>query len=194
MKRRCVRNEEGADEEDADDKMVYQAGNRVYFYAPVSRQSILSLIRRLREAEKAIGSSDIVVADPHIVLFIHSEGGDAYAGLSGMDHIRNSRIPIHTVSDGFVASAATFLLLGGSKRFTLPHSSILIHQLTTSFWGKYADLIDEMENSHQLMETIKSIYKQFTTMKTKKLNSLLKKELTMSASECVEYGVVSGVL
>ena len=131
--------------------------------------------------------------DPYIVMFIHSEGGDAYSGLSGMNHIQSSSVPIYTVSDGFVASAATFLLLGGAKRFAMPHSTILIHQLSTAFWGKYADLIDEMANTHQLMNTLRTLYKKHTTLRKKKLEQLLQKELTMTADQCMKHGFVQGL-
>ncbi len=189
----CTTEEDATEEPATDlDKLIHQHGNQVYFHAPVSRESILALVRCLCDAENAIYSSKIVTRDRHIQLFIHSEGGDAYAGLSGMNHIQKFKTPIHTISDGFVASAATFLLLGGAKRYAMPHSTILIHQLTTCFWGKYAELIDEMENSHQLMRTIRAIYKKNTTITKKRLNSLLKKELTITAEECVEYGIVMG--
>ena len=45
---------------------------------------------------------------------------------------------------GFVASAATFLLLAGAERLAMPNAHILIHQIRTGFWGKFNDLLDEV--------------------------------------------------
>ena len=87
-----------------------------------------------------------------IFLYIHTDGGDAYAGLSAMDHIKNMRVPVHTVVDGLCASAGTFILMGGEKKYALRHSSVLIHQLRLGFWGTYEDLKDEMQNSDKIDE------------------------------------------
>ena len=177
--------------EDNGDSTVMQIRNVVYFHAPVSRDTIVALLQKLNEA--ATYALTTFGTKASVTLFIHSEGGDAHAGLSGMDHIQNCRVPVTTVADGFVASAATFLLLGGHTRLAMCHSTVLIHQLSTAFWGKYAELVDEMQNSHQLMQTIRILYKKTTKLRNKQLNSILQKELTITAKECVTYGIVSGM-
>ena len=127
-----------------------------------------------------------------IVLFLHSEGGDAYAGLSGMNHIQACRVPVHCVADGFVASAATFLLLAGRRRSGMEHSVVLIHQLSTGFWGKFTDLKDECANSEQLMQMLRDLYTSRTRLSRKKIDRILSKELTMTIPQCIECGIVDG--
>ena len=191
MRKRKLNTDDSEDAQTANDpeKTIVQLGNRVYFHAPVTRDSVLVLIKRIHEAEvAAMGSSD-----PAVLLFIHSEGGDAHAGLSAMNHIQNARLPITTIADGFTASAATFMLLGGKRRLAMPNSTVLIHQLSTAFWGKYADLIDEMHNSKQLMRTLNALYKQHTKLTKQRLRVLLKKELNLTAAECVREGIVEGI-
>lgn len=168
------------------EKMVRQVGSRVYFHAPVTRRSVMVLIQRIAEAETAAFAAH----EKRILLYIHSEGGDAHAGLSAMNHIQNARIPVTTVADGLVASAGTFLLLGGKHRLAMAHSVILIHQLSTTFWGKYAELVDELKNSQQLMQTLSHLYRRKTRLDKKRVRSLLQQELTMTARECVENGIV----
>ena len=169
-----------------DDGAIKRVGVRVYFHCEVTRTNVLTLCERLCEAE----GEALQHHHESILLFIHSEGGDAHAGLSAMNHIETMRVPVITVADGFVASAATFLLLGGRRRLAMRHSMVLIHQLSTAFWGKYADLIDEMQNTHQLMETLRDLYRERTGIKKKRLSNLLNKELTMTAQECIQFGVV----
>ena len=169
--------------------MVRQIRNTVYFHSEVTRKSVLDLIEKLEAAANYAVSHECT----NIRLFIHSEGGDAYAGLSGMNHIQTSRVPIVTIADGFVASAATFLLLGGSKRFGMEHSTILIHQVRTGFWGKFTDLVDEMQNSEQLMNILRTIYSSYTTIKKKRLESILQKELTMTSSQSIDNGIIQGI-
>ena len=53
-----------------------------------------------------------------------------------------------------IASAATFMFLAGKKRFMSPNATVLIHQVSTSFWGKFEDLKDEVKNTTEIMKMI----------------------------------------
>ena len=179
-----------SDEEESEEGLIRQIGTRVYFHSDVTKASILNLLEKLHDAGDVALKQCVSPHTARIQLFIHSDGGDAYAGLSGMDHIEQSRVPVDTIADGMVASAATFLLLGGTRRFCLPSSVVLIHQLSTTFWGKYNELVDEVKNSNQLMETIRSTYTKRTNLKPKQLERLLSSELTMTSEECINYGIL----
>ena len=63
-----------------------------------------------------------------------------------LDFIKNSKIPVHTVVEGRVASAASMMSVVGKRRYMSRHSRILIHQLTGGFWGKMSELEDNMED------------------------------------------------
>ena len=184
MRKRRLEEEENKEEESSDD-LIVQKGNVVYFHAPVTKKNILKLITMLHDAENHAFTN----SNAQILLFIHSEGGDAHAGLSAMNHIQKMRIPVTTVADGFVASAGTFLLLAGKRRLGMTESMVLIHQVSTAFWGKYCELVDEVENCNQIMAIIRDLYQKFTTLKLKKLNKLLQGELTLSSSKCLKYGI-----
>lgn len=181
----------GAEESTDEDGDVTALGCRVFFYADVTRGSILKLIRALGEAnENAIKSGQ---AQVHI--FIHSHGGDAYAGLSAMDHIRNNPLPVVTVADGMVASAASFMFLASGRRFILPHSFVRIHQVSVSgFEGKYADLVDEVQNAKVLMDMIKRVYVEHTHISEERIDHVLKQEIDMDAEQCKREGIVGEIL
>lgn len=185
--------EEGGEDGGSEEKYVIKrVGSDVFFYSDVTPDSIFSLIVCLRAAERAALLKR--GRDGSVRLFIHSSGGDLHAGLSAMDHISSSSVPIETIADGFVASAATLLLLAGKERSSLPHSTILIHQLSAGMWGKYADLCDELQNSKQLMKIIKKVYVSKTSMTGKQVARLMKKELAMSSSQAMNLGVVNSVI
>ena len=190
FKRKANHQEDTDDESDAeaDDNLVWQDGRDVFFHASVSKRTILTLICKMRLAER-----EALLQGRNLRLFIHSEGGDAHAGLSGMNHIENMRVPVTTIADGLVASASTFLLLAGTHRYGMQHCSVLIHQLSTAFWGKHAELVDEMENSHALMRTIKRLYTEKTCMEKKDVAEILLKEKTMSCKQCVEFGILHNI-
>ena len=75
-----------------------------------------------------------------------------------------------TYVDGFAASAATFLSVVGNKRFMSRHSYMLIHQLSTNFWGKYSEFEDEKQNLDLMMETIKRVYEKYTKVPMRKID------------------------
>mgnify|MGYP001220345091 CR=1 FL=1 len=165
----------------------------VYFHCEVSNKTVLKLIQSLSEAsENAIKKCE-KLKEAYVYLYINSGGGDAFAGLSAMDHIRCNKVPIITIADGFVASAATLLLLGGYERKSLWNAKILIHQISTEFWGKHADLLDEVENSKELMNSLNEIYTYYTTMKSAKVQELIKKEIHMNSSKALSCGIVDDV-
>ena len=173
---------------DEDDVLVVRES--IYFAAAVESKHVLKLLKALDEASDFALKHATWPTEARVYLYIHSGGGDAFAGLSAMDHIRNNRVPVVTIADGYVASAATFMLLGGYERKSLQNAKILIHQLSTAFWGKYVDLLDEAENCRELMESFRRVYADNTRLRPKELESLLSKELHMNARRCLECGVV----
>ena len=106
--------------------------------------------------------NNLDIDPPALKLLINSGGGSITAGISSMDTILRSKVPIHTYVDGFAASAATFLSVVGHKRFMSRNSYMLIHQLSSNFWGKYSEFEDEKQNLDLMMKTIKDVYKKVT--------------------------------
>ena len=102
------------------------------------------------------------------------------------DFIKNLPIKTYTYIDGMIASAATFIYLAGEQRFMTRNSTVLIHQLSNEFWGKFEDLKDECKNMTHLMYIAKNLYSENTTMKKKQIDELLKRELFLTYNECVK--------
>ena len=128
-----------------------------------------------------------------ISIHINSNGGDAYAGLAAYHHILRNPLPVTTYVDSFVASAATFLLLAGEKRIAMKHGFVLIHQVSTAFFGKYHDMVDEMANTHDLMKAFRTLYSDRTSMTKDRLEELLRSERAIDAETCLKDGVVHTV-
>lgn len=193
---RVITNEEedvSAEASTTTDDDVTQINDHVYFYADVKPKTVLLLLKAIHAATSHALANTHYATDAKVYLYINSNGGEVFSGLSAMDHIRLNRIPIVTIADGFVASAATLILLGGTERKILKNAKILIHQLSTQFWGKFNDLLDEVANSEELMNNFKSVYSSQTYMKEAKIEALLHKELHMNAAQALEYGFVDEV-
>ena len=177
------------------DESVYSSGNKVYFYEDIDGRSILKLKGVIEELVVELNKvREKYQTSPHIDLHLYSNGGDVFIGLDMYNYIKRSSIPIYTYIDGMIASAATFLYLGGERRFISDYNHVLIHQLSTSFWGKYEDLTDEFKNSKSLMNCIRDLYKINTKIPSKTLNELLKRELLLNTAECLRYGVATDKL
>ena len=186
-----------ADEEtDADDDSITSDGVCVYFYAEVSRANNLKLIKCLRTATvSCLQHSTSPHSPPRIYLYIHSNGGDAFAGLAMYDHIRLNQVPIVTVADGMVASAASFMLLAANHRLIHENSFVRIHQLSIiGFDGKYSDMMDEMQNTHCLMKKMEDMYVARTGMSIQHCRDLLRQEIDMDAGRCLTEGLVHEIL
>lgn len=191
-KRRRLEEEE--ESEDDEEKLITVSGPNVYFYSDVNKRTILYLNEKLDEATVNAMKNRSPITQPKVFLYIHSGGGDAFVGLSAMTHISNRPIPVVTIADGFVASAASLLLLSVKERYILPNTHILIHQLRTGFWGKYDELLDEVSNSKLLMNDIIKVYKNETVIPHRKLAELLKQEINLSTQQCLDYGLVRDLL
>jgi ATP-dependent Clp endopeptidase proteolytic subunit ClpP len=170
--------------------------NKIYYYANINRESAVELNKKVGELEsKSLTMSKTLDIDtPSIKLLINSGGGSITAGISSMDTILRCKVPVETYVDGFCASAATFLSVVGDGRFMSRNSYMLIHQLSTSFWGKYSEFEDEKQNLDLMMKTIKNVYKKYTKVPMKKIDEILKHDLMWDAEKCLEYGLIDEII
>ena len=178
------------------DKHIVVHENKIYYYANVNRDSAVELNKKVGELEsKSLTMSKTLDIDtPSIKVLINSGGGSITAGISSMDTILRCKVPVETYVDGFCASAATFLSVVGDSRFMSRNSYMLIHQLSTSFWGKYSEFEDEKQNLDLMMTTIKNVYKKYTKVPMKKIDEILKHDLMWDAETCLGYGLVDEII
>ena len=181
---------------EGDYKHIAVIENKIYFYAGVNRDSAVELNKKVGELQSKSFSlaNNLDIEPPYVHLFINSGGGSITSGISSMDTMLRCKIPVHTYIDGFCASAATFISVVGSKRFMSRNSYMLIHQLSTNFWGKYSEFEDEKQNLDLMMKTIKNVYKEYTKVPMKKLDEILKHDLLWDAETCLKYGLIDEII
>jgi len=181
---------------ETNEKHISVQDNKIYFYSSISRNACCELNKKISELEtKAITlSHSLDTQPPPVKLYINSGGGSIVSGIASMDTILRSKVPVHTYVDGFSASAATFLTVVGTKRYMSRNSYMLVHQLSSTFWGSYSNFEDEKQNLDMMMKSIKNIYKEYTKIPMKKLNDILKHDLMWDANTCLEYGMVDEII
>ena len=81
------------------------------------------------------------------------------SALAAIDIMESSMSPIYTIIEGYAASAATMLSIMGEKRYMHKNAHMLIHQMSSGFWGKMEEIKDEMKNLKRLEKVITKIYK-----------------------------------
>ena len=175
---------------------VVVSGNNLFFYTGVTKPNILQFNKQLLDldAKHISESTRLGIDPPPIRVRINSGGGSVTAGLAGMDVMKSCQSPIETRVEGFCASAATFISVSGQERLMTESSFILIHQLSSSFWGKYEEFEDEKKNLDLMMDSIRTIYRARTSIPAGELDRLLKRDLLLDSAECLRWGLVDRIV
>ena len=180
-----------------DEKHISVHENKIYYYSGVNRNSASELNKKIGELESkslTLCNNLDLEQPPTLKIFINSGGGSVVSGISSMDTILRTKVPVETYVDGFAASAATFLSVVASKRFMSRNSYMLIHQLSSQLWGKYSEIEDEKKNLDLMMETIKNVYREHTKVPMNKLDEILKHDLLWDAKTCLKYGLIDEII
>lgn len=184
-----------------DNSKVDIVNNRIYYYAGISDDNILSFNKHLQSLvvkAKIHSATNELPVQQSGSAFVHiqSFGGSVFSGLSGMDTILEAResIPVTTLIDGCAASAATFLSIVGTRRLMRRNSYMLIHQLASGMWGKYDKIQDEVENLDLFMDTIYNMYEEYTKVPKTKMKQILKRDMWWDAKTCLKYGMIDEII
>lgn len=175
---------------------IYTIDNNIYFQDDITLDTITTLNKEIRLMGSYLITmgNDFNIPPPPIRLHITSYGGSVHAALSAIDCIEESKVPVHTIIDGYAASAATMISVCGAKRYIKKNASMLIHQLRAGTWGKMSDIEDEYINLQKTHELIKKIYSTKTKLKKKNLTRILKHDIDWNADECLANGLVDEIL
>lgn len=172
-------------------------GNEVYFYSQVDLESIYNLNRSLSDLEKHMLITQINLGlsePPHVKLFINSDGGEIFSAFTTVDRIKSSKVPIHTYVEGICASAATLISVCGHKRLIGKNGVMLVHQLRSWCGGTHENFKDEVKNLDLLSEKVKKVYLQHTKLNANDLEEMLKHDIYLSATDCLNYGLVDEII
>lgn len=187
--------EEEEDEEEIESEEIKVINNHIYFYCDVTILSILNLTESIKTLTKKLLQMNIEYdINLDIYLHINSGGGDVFAILSIIHLIENNKIDINTIIEGQACSAATILSMLGKKRSITQNSYMLIHNISSGFWGKMHEIEDEMKNLTLLTKDIRKMYRNYSNITTKQLDLLLKKDLLLNAKTCLSYGLVDEII
>lgn len=131
-----------------------------------------------------------------IFFYINSPGGSVTAGLAIYDTMQYVRPQISTVCVGQAASMGAILLAAGAKgkRYSLPHSRIMIHQPLGGFQGQAADIDIQAREILRMREDLNNILMKHTGQSLKKIEKDTDRDMFMNGKQAQEYGLVDEVI
>lgn len=132
-----------------------------------------------------------------IQLYINSPGGVLTAALAIYDTMQYVKCPVSTVCIGMAASGAAVLLGAGEKgkRFALPNSEILLHQVAVSgVSGQAVEIEIAAKQIVKLKEKVNKILAGHTGQPLKKITMDTDRDFYLSANGAKEYGLIDKVI
>jgi len=134
--------------------------------------------------------------DKDIHLYVNSPGGEVNAGLAVYDTMQFIRPDVSTVCTGQAASMGAVILAGGApeKRFSLPHSRIMIHQPWGGFQGQATDIDIHAREILRIRERLNQILVHHTGQGLEKVQADTERDNFMSGEEAAEYGIIDRVI
>lgn len=130
----------------------------------------------------------------NLTLIISSFGGDLFSAFALIDVMRGSRIPIHTVGLGIIASAGLMTFIAGQKghRVITPNTSILSHQWSAGNTGKEHELVATQKQYELTSKRMLAHYKKCTGLSDKLIREKLlpPQDIWLSAEEAKKYNLV----
>jgi ATP-dependent Clp protease, protease subunit len=132
-----------------------------------------------------------------IDMYLNSPGGSVTAGLAMYDAMRFIKPDVATICMGFAASMGSILLTGGApgKRYSLPHSKIVIHQPWVSqIGGQATDVEIAARDLIATRQTVAEIYQETTKRPVDQILRDIERDYYMTAAEAKEYGIIDQII
>lgn len=135
-------------------------------------------------------------SEKDISLYINSPGGVVTAGMSIYDTMQFIKPDVSTICMGQAASMGSLILTAGAKgkRFSLPSSRIMIHQLSGGYQGQASDIDIHAKEALKLKERLNEVMAKHTGKDVKTIERDTDRDNFFSASEAVKYGLIDEIL
>lgn len=134
--------------------------------------------------------------DKDIKFYINSPGGSVSAGLAIYDTMQYIKSDVTTICLGMAASMASVLLAAGkpSKRFALPNSEIMIHQIMGGAEGQASDIKIRAEHILKIKDKMNKILALHTGKPIATVEKDSDRDYFMSAEEAKNYGIIDKII
>ena len=170
-------------------------------YSRLLKERIIFLVGPVNDALASLVCAQLLFLESEspskdISLYINSPGGLVTAGLAIYDTMQYIRPDLSTVCIGQAASMGSLLMTAGAKgkRFSLPHSRIMIHQPSGGFQGQAADIEIHAKEILQLRARLNDIYVKHTGQPLAAIEDAMDRDKFLSPSEAKAFGLIDEVV
>ena len=134
--------------------------------------------------------------DKKIQLYIHSPGGEVYAGMAIYDTMRSIQAPVSTTAVGWTASFGTVVLIAGTKglRYALPNATIHMHQPLGGVQGQASDIVIAAKEYQRMKDMLTDIFVEQTGQARETILRDKDRDCFFNPQEAVEYGLIDAVI
>lgn len=179
-----------------------QYGERAYdIYSRLLRERIVFLGGPVNDAvANSIIAQFLFLASKDdkkdIQLYLNTPGGSVTAGLAIYDTMQYIKCPVSTVCVGIAASMGAILLAAGTKgkRFALPNSEIMLHQVAGGATGVAADIEINAKQILKIREVLNRIIAKHTNQPLPKIAADSDRDFYLTAPEAKAYGIIDEVI
>ena len=179
-----------------------QFGERAYdIYSRLLRERIIFLGGAIDDHMANIIIAQLLFLeheDPtkEIKLYINSPGGSVTAAMAIYDTMNHVKPDVSTVCVGIAASAAAVLLSSGAKgkRFCLPNSEVMIHQVMGGVEGQASDIAITAKHILRTKENLNKILSKNTGKPIAQVEKDSDRDYYMTADEAKKYGIVDEIV
>ncbi len=160
----------------------------IFLVGPVEEQSANLIVAQLLFLEAENPTKDVS-------LYINSPGGVVNAGMAIYDTMQFIKPDVSTLCIGQAASAAALLLAGGTKgkRYCLPHSTVMVHQVLGGFQGQGTDIQIHAKETKRVGDTLNQILAKHTGQTLKQIEKDTNRDNFMTPEQALRYGIIDGV-
>jgi len=134
--------------------------------------------------------------DKDISFYINSPDGSVTAGMAIFDTMNFIKPDVSTLCCGFAASMGAFLLAAGAKgkRFSLPNSKIMIHQVLGGARGQATDIEIHARDILRTKDQMNRILAERTGQPLDKIKNDTERDYFLTAEESKDYGLIDQVI
>lgn len=131
-----------------------------------------------------------------IQMYINSPGGVVTSGMAIYDTMQYIKPDVSTICIGQAASAAAILLAAGAKkkRFALPNSRVLIHQIMGGAEGQATDVEIQTKEMLRIRTQVDDVLARHTAQPKDKIKKDTERDFFMTAPEAKSYGIIDAII
>ncbi len=161
----------------------------VFIGSPISDVTADTVIAQLLFLESENPEKDIYV-------YINSPGGNVTSGLGIYDTMQYIKPDVVTMCMGQAASMAAILLAAGAKgkRFTLPHSRVMLHQVLGGFEGQATDVDIHAKEILRVKRELNEILAKHTGKDINIIENDTERDFFLTSKDALDYGVVDAII